>query len=344
MKDENKSGPEKELVAKFLELRNIAKKKGLTDDQIRNALKEEKDLNCNKFTADKLSVPSSKRPIWKRKKNLKLFFLTVVVPVMFAILIYGYWSYEEILETIRESRCAVDNNGFFIEVARPPTNCEMCRGVYSVPIEHGITTERFVEKYAYTAVPVLIKEATKNWTAMDNFSFEFFRGLYRNVSDGFKVTEEECQFFPYKTEFETLEEAFNMSDDRAQFKQGEKSWYFGWSNCHPDIAKVLRNHYNRPYFLPNDSESSSLDWMFMGGSGLGAFVHLDYVQRPSWQAQISGKKTWTLIPTPECENICHSMNVTVHKGDIIVIDTNQWYHATYIHPGEISITIGSEYD
>lgn len=28
----------------------------------------------------------------------------------------------------------------------------------------------------------------------------------------------------------------------------------------------------------------------------------------------------------------------------VVIDTNQWYHATYIHPGEISITIGSEYD
>nr|XP_022318027.1 uncharacterized protein LOC111121168 [Crassostrea virginica] len=58
----------------------------------------------------------------------------------------------------------------------------------------------------------------------------------------------------------------------------------------------------------------------------------------------SGQKTWTLIPTPECEDVCSSMNVTVSKGDIIVLDTNQWYHATYIHPGEISITIGSEYD
>ena len=28
----------------------------------------------------------------------------------------------------------------------------------------------------------------------------------------------------------------------------------------------------------------------------------------------------------------------------VVIDTNQWYHATYSHPGEISITIGSEFD
>lgn len=228
MKAENKLETEKELVAKFLELRNIAKERGLTDNQIQSVLKEDKDLNSNKFKADKLSVPSSKKNIWKRKPNFKLFFLTVVVPVAFAILFYGYSSYEEFMEMVKESRCAVENNGFFIEVARPPTNCEMCRNVYTVPIEHGISVERFSEKYAYTAVPVLIKEATKNWTAMDNFSFEFFRGLYRNVSDGFKVTEEECQFFPYKTEFETLEEAFNMSDDRAQFKEGEKSWYFGW--------------------------------------------------------------------------------------------------------------------
>lgn len=45
-------------------------------------------------------------------------------------------------------------------------------------------------------------------------------------------------------------------------------------------------------------------------------LQLDYVQRPSWQAQISGEKTWTLIPTPECEHVCTALNVTVSKGDI----------------------------
>lgn len=43
---------------------------------------------------------------------------------------------------------------------------------------------------------------------------------------------------------------------------------------------------------------------------------LDSVQHPSWQAQISGKKTWTLVPVPECEDICHPMNITMEKGDI----------------------------
>lgn len=29
---------------------------------------------------------------------------------------------------------------------------------------------------------------------------------------------------------------------------------------------------------------------------------------------------------------------------VVLVDTNMWYHSTYIHPGEVSITIGSEYD
>ena len=40
------------------------------------------------------------------------------------------------------------------------------------------------------------------------------------------------------------------------------------------------------------------------------------VQRPSWQAQLSGQKIWTLVPPPECEHVCRSLQVTVTKGDI----------------------------
>ncbi|XP_063443827.1 uncharacterized protein LOC134724622 [Mytilus trossulus] len=324
------------LVTKFLKLKREAKLKGISDDQVYKIFKEEKDLNQNE------QKPKVDERI--KKRNLRLIFLGGILPIIFGVLFMFYNQKEDFIHSITEARCAVDNSGMFIEVARPLTNCEMCRNLHQVPNEYEISVEDFSKKYAYTAVPVLIKDATKNWTAMNTFSYDFLKELYVNTTDAFEVTEEECQFFPYKTDFETLEDAFNMTDDRAHFKEGEKTWYFGWSNCHPDISTILRKHYNRPYFLPNDSESSSLDWIFMGGSGLGAFVHLDYVQRPSWQAQISGKKTWTLVPTPECEDICHSMNVTVHKGDIFVVDTNQWYHSTFIHPGEVSITIGSEYD
>ena len=49
---------------------------------------------------------------------------------------------------------------------------------------------------------------------------------------------------------------------------------------------------------------------------LGFVFQIDSVDRPSWQAQISGKKSWALIPPAECESICHPLNITMNKGDV----------------------------
>lgn len=339
IKDKNRQ----KLITEFRKLHDGAIDKGLSFEKIRDVLldKHHPDENSN------LKKSAGKRKKYCKGWMIKLSIFAAIIAILCGGLavFYDIQSLDDLNNFIyHDSPCAISNNGFLMEIARPLMNCEICRDFRAVPIEENITTEKFMEKYAYSGLPVLIKNATQSWTAMSNFSFHFFKDLYTNTKGALESVEDECQFFPYKTEFETLAEVFNISDARANFSEGEKPWYIGWSNCHRLVALKLRQHYQRPYFLPNDSESSALDWIFMGGSGLGAFVHLDYVQRPSWQAQISGQKTWTLIPAPECESICHSMNVTVDKGDIFVIDTNQWYHATYIHPGEISITIGSEFD
>lgn len=49
---------------------------------------------------------------------------------------------------------------------------------------------------------------------------------------------------------------------------------------------------------------------------LALLLQLDLVALPSWQAQLRGKKTWTVAPQPECEHICHTFNVTVNTGDL----------------------------
>lgn len=43
---------------------------------------------------------------------------------------------------------------------------------------------------------------------------------------------------------------------------------------------------------------------------------IDNVDRPSWQAQLSGSKVWTLIPPPECENVCKTLKAPIHKGEV----------------------------
>jgi len=46
------------------------------------------------------------------------------------------------------------------------------------------------------------------------------------------------------------------------------------SNCDSGAANILRTHYSRPYFLPDDAESSKTDWIFMGSPGFGARLHV----------------------------------------------------------------------
>ena len=55
------------------------------------------------------------------------------------------------------------------------------------------------------------------------------QGIYPEDSPVLRSSvEHNCQFFPYKTDFHSLQEVFNMSDDRAQLKDGAEPWYIGW--------------------------------------------------------------------------------------------------------------------
>lgn len=51
-------------------------------------------------------------------------------------------------------------------------------------------------------------------------------------------------------------------------------YMFFRSNCDPAIREELRTHYQLPYFLPSQSETSEQDWIFMGGPGPGAQIHV----------------------------------------------------------------------
>jgi histone arginine demethylase JMJD6 len=73
-------------------------------------------------------------------------------------------------------------------------------------------------------------------------------------------------------------------------------------------------------------------------------MHIDDVNYPSWQAQITGIKNWIFKPPAECMFQCTTLMATVKPGDIIVFDSNRWFHSTEIVGNDLSLTVGSEYD
>ena len=168
------------------------------------------------------------RRTWKRRL---LASVITLVPVVIGILYLCHtseYSWDDFVEDVRLAPCIIENNFFIMEMARPLAPCSMCKNLTEVPHYHLIDREVFLAKHAYTGRPVVISGATVNWTAMQTFSFNFFRDLYHRYPGSFDKLEDECQFFPYNTDFESLEEVFNMTDNQASMKEGEPTWYIGW--------------------------------------------------------------------------------------------------------------------
>lgn len=129
---------------------------------------------------------------------------------------------------IEREMCILDTWDIVQDVSRPPVNCDMCSLIKTVPRVKAISSQEFEDKYAYSGVPVIIKDGTNNWTAPNTFNFSFLKSIYSEDSPALANIERQCSFFPYKTSFQSLGEVFNMSEDRANLKDGTEPWYIGW--------------------------------------------------------------------------------------------------------------------
>nr|XP_002132015.1 uncharacterized protein LOC100181286 isoform X2 [Ciona intestinalis] len=270
-------------------------------------------------------------------------YLTIIKETSFGnATVQAYMDYYEATGD-RELRCLSFMPYPVLYFTRPPINCSECMNVKDIKYASNLSQEEFLDLYAFSMQPILVKDGQRNWTAKNAFSYDYFKGIYSPGSKALKKTDKDCQFFPYQTaNVNNMADFVNMSAERAAGKT--EPYYCGWSNCDGKAANELRQHYKRPYFLSPELDHSKIDWVFMGLKGFGAELHIDNVGTTSWQAQIKGTKKWVLEAPPECYGTCiPRMEVIVEPGDIIVLDTNKWFHATEILGNETSIVIGSEY-
>lgn len=129
-----------------------------------------------------------------------------------------------------DPRCIIGNNLLMLELSRPAVSCDVCKTMTDVAVVDGeeITKELFLKEYAYNGIPLLVKGGARNWTALHLFSFGYFKDLYETTQDGLESIENDCQFFPYKTDFLSMRAVFKMSEARSRIEKGEKEWYVGW--------------------------------------------------------------------------------------------------------------------
>ena len=349
-----------------------------------NELKQKHELCHEKKRMIHDFVSLEKRE-WQKVLQMLQHILTAVICLLSAPIIVSYLIIfaknhfilkSTLLVIFSQKECIVDTPSWLSAktLTQPAANCHsICKGLETIPVIENASTELFLKKYAYSGLPVLVRGATNEWRAWNSFGFPFLKSIFHphaetmekiyssNLNE--KLTTKEAklltqfQFIPHESKIENLAEFFNISWARSKLDPSEESFYVGWTNCFPEAIHELRNHYSRPTFLPHDSESSQVDWIFIGGitanAKKGKPAHIDHVDkpslyrvyRPSWYAVVSGTKTWTLYPPPECENLCsNKLVVDVGKRDLFIVDTNLWLSRTETKQGILTITIESEYD
>ncbi|XP_065083067.1 uncharacterized protein LOC135705324 [Ochlerotatus camptorhynchus] len=311
------------LLHKLHVLNNAVSQKGVTEREMEEAFK----LSIG-YRASRLS--------WTQWNDGTL---SILYSVIFLIALFVLTPFlASFIEVILGTRCIVPNNYLVWEATRPLSDCDFCRGVQGPIILSNLSREQF-KPYAYSSRPIIIKNAISHWPAAKMLNFTFLKDLYYKHPSALDTFHEDCQFLHFKSNFQTLKDVFRMSEE---FRTGHKPWYVGWSNCNPLILAELRKLYPKPHFLPEDAEMPNTDFVFLGYEQ-GAVMHIDYIPRLMWQAQLRGNKSWILAPTPECDNECRSFSFYVEPGDALLVDTRLWYHGTFISKGEFSLTIQSEY-
>lgn len=206
----------------------------LYQKSIRLGLKQEDFTQLEGLTAIKKASEA------KHYSNICYFLLKVSFGLIFCALfvfisewpvsnthLLVWWFQRYNLDPLEEP-CVAYVPESLVDSLSPPIDCGFCRGVHQIDHVDNLDKQHFEMKYAYSGRPVVITDGTKNWTASKVFSYRFMKSVFSPGSDALSKVEKDCQFFPYKTNFTSLGQVFDMSEERALMRGETKPWYIGW--------------------------------------------------------------------------------------------------------------------
>lgn len=105
------------------------------------------------ITEDSPQIKTHPKLLGGSKSKLQIF-CTVCLSI--SIVVYIFKSKEN---------CLVDNITDLTRTYRPLFTCEFCENVHMIKRIGNVTPEFFENNYAYSGEPVIITDATVNWTA-----------------------------------------------------------------------------------------------------------------------------------------------------------------------------------
>lgn len=167
---------------------------------------------AEKLNIDIQKLDAVQKRSWLQIKNWKITLCLTFGCVFIALLYHR--------KLFSDNKCLISMPNTLSHAFRSPENCNFCRNVTQVMRVANISPDEFETNFAYNGKPVIVTDATVNWTATEVFDFWYFKDVYAQSDE----EQMNCQFFPYKTEFHSLREALSIPADRVNYKPGTKPW------------------------------------------------------------------------------------------------------------------------
>ncbi|XP_071479238.1 uncharacterized protein [Diadema antillarum] len=307
------------------------------------------DRNEIKACAEPLLTIQAK---WKRQEQFKFWLLVSIVVSVCAVmyqcqatsefisaiaklgmvkLVLPYWDWTG----LHQQECIFYNP---YEAGNEITaeDCEPLKGLEVISRIHSVDQDVMAEDFLYSAVPVIITDATQDWKAIkdQDFNFQFLKDLY--LKDPILSNSSVCSFFRPESSLQSLlENASSLGNFQTY-----------WGNCKLSSAKVFRRFYTRPYFLPGMVEAGSRNYVLIGRLEDPAkpveYTHFDpYTDQMTWISQVRGSFKIKLIPHSVCQEECSVLEDTLEKGETLVYVNDLWQLQYTAGTSEEAVAISS---
>ncbi|XP_031554788.1 uncharacterized protein LOC116291718 [Actinia tenebrosa] len=229
-----------------------------------------------------------------------------------ALKILPYWDWRYLYE----EDCLIINP-YRVEEGISEEDCETkCSELNRIEVLTN-TNHKIIADLLFKDIPVVIKDATDDWSARKKFSVEFLAQLFqeREVLSESGV----CQF---QSTVEGYSHPVSFLEDVVEGKI-EGSYQAYWENCEKKAAREFRQFYRRPYFLPPMVEADEGNWMIVSSGGSKS-LRVSWASTITWLSQITGQSRILLRPDPVCKKVCQPLSVMLKPGDSLLMANELW--------------------
>ncbi|KAJ7392637.1 hypothetical protein OS493_010288 [Desmophyllum pertusum] len=203
--------------------------------------------------------------LWRLFKFTLLVALIALVfsydPTYRQICIYGklvamkalpYWDWTEIYDR----DCFIENP-YYVQDDISEEDCNVCRKLRTIKRVANVSQSSIGDDYLLSNLPVIVTDAMEDWDAMKKFDINFLAEMYES-NEVLRYSGSTCQFERTTPDFETPQVLLSAA------KSGEQPKFQAfWENCEKEAAKVFRQYYRRPYFLPPMTEATEGNWFIV---------------------------------------------------------------------------------